>query len=195
MSNTTATPRLPAPPPSCRSPPRVIEKIVLAALEEDNPRGDLTGNTLIPAHAHATAAVIAREPGICAGLETFIAAMKLSDPALERTCALADGDAFAAGDTLVTVTGPARGLLAGERVGLNLLQRLSGIATATAAFVAGGRREPAPGSWTPARPRRGCACWNATRCAAAAGTTTATTSPRRSWPRTTTWPCWAPAPS
>ena len=116
-------------------PARAIEKIVLAALAEDNPRGDLTGNVLIPAHATATAAVIAREPGICAGLDTFIAAMKLTDPALELHPALADGDAFAAGDTLITVSGPARGLLAGERVGLNLLQRLSGIATATAAFV------------------------------------------------------------
>ncbi|GAA1860830.1 carboxylating nicotinate-nucleotide diphosphorylase [Paeniglutamicibacter psychrophenolicus] len=116
-------------------PARAIEKIVLAALEEDNPRGDLTGNVLIPAGTTATAAVIAREPGICAGLETFIAAMKLTDPALELTPALADGEPFATGDTLVTVSGPARGLLAGERVGLNLLQRMSGIATATAAFV------------------------------------------------------------
>lgn len=117
-------------------PARVIQKIVLAALEEDNPRGDLTGNTLIPAHTTATAAVIAREPGICAGLDTFITAMKLTDPALELVPALADGDSFAPGDTLITVSGPARSLLAGERVGLNLLQRLSGIATATAAYVA-----------------------------------------------------------
>lgn len=116
-------------------PARAIEKIVLAALEEDNPRGDVTGNVLIPESTTATAAVIAREPGICAGLQTFIAAMKLTDPALELRPALADGDAFTTGDTLVTVSGPARGLLAGERVGLNLLQRLSGIATATAAFV------------------------------------------------------------
>jgi nicotinate-nucleotide pyrophosphorylase (carboxylating) len=135
LSNTTA-------PAQARTmtvmpvPARAIEKIVLAALEEDNPRGDLTGNTLIPAQATATAAVIAREPGICAGLDTFIAAMKLSDPALELVPALADGEAFAAGDTLITVTGRARGLLAGERVGLNLLQRLSGIATATADYVA-----------------------------------------------------------
>lgn len=135
MSNTTAT----APIRTMTVvpvPARAIEKIVLAALEEDNPRGDLTGNTLIPAHTTATAAVIAREPGICAGLDTFIAAMKLSDPALELVPALADGEAFTAGDTLITVTGPARGLLAGERVGLNLLQRMSGIATATAAYVA-----------------------------------------------------------
>ncbi|MFJ6416980.1 carboxylating nicotinate-nucleotide diphosphorylase [Paeniglutamicibacter sp. NPDC091659] len=116
-------------------PARAINEIVLAALAEDNPRGDLTGNVLIPADARATASVIAREPGTCAGLDTFIAAMKLTDPALELTPALADGDEFAAGDTLITVTGPARSLLAGERVGLNLLQRMSGIATATRAHV------------------------------------------------------------
>ncbi|MFF5793834.1 carboxylating nicotinate-nucleotide diphosphorylase [Paeniglutamicibacter sp. NPDC012692] len=116
-------------------PARAINQIVLAALAEDNPRGDLTGNVLIPADARATASVIAREPGTCAGLDTFIAAMKLTDPTLELTPALADGDEFAAGDTLITVTGPARGLLAGERVGLNLLQRMSGIATATRAYV------------------------------------------------------------
>ncbi|MFC5131063.1 carboxylating nicotinate-nucleotide diphosphorylase [Paeniglutamicibacter kerguelensis] len=116
-------------------PTRAINQIVLAALAEDNPRGDLTGNVLIPADAQATASVIAREPGTCAGLDTFIAAMKLTDPALELTPALADGDEFNTGDTLITVTGPARGLLAGERVGLNLLQRMSGIATATRAYV------------------------------------------------------------
>ncbi|MGL3806007.1 carboxylating nicotinate-nucleotide diphosphorylase [Paeniglutamicibacter sp. R2-26] len=129
MQNTTTV--LPLPVPS-----RAINQIVSAALAEDNPRGDLTGNVLIPADARATAAVIAREPGTCAGLDTFTAAMKLTDPALELAPALADGDDFAAGDTLITVSGPARSLLAGERVGLNLLQRLSGIATATRAYVA-----------------------------------------------------------
>lgn len=124
------TPVVPLPVPA-----RVIDQIVLAALAEDNPRGDLTGNVLIPADARATAAVVAREPGTCAGLDSFAAAMKLTDPALEVTAALADGDEFSAGDTLATVSGPARGLLAGERVGLNLLQRLCGIATSTRAHV------------------------------------------------------------
>ncbi|GAA1357925.1 carboxylating nicotinate-nucleotide diphosphorylase [Arthrobacter rhombi] len=116
-------------------PYRVIRDIVEAGLAEDNPTGDLTGNVLLPADATATADVIAREPGILAGLGVFEAAMTLTDPAAAVTTALADGQRFAAGDVLATVTGPARAVLAGERVGLNLLQRLSGIATATRAFV------------------------------------------------------------
>ncbi|WP_183512053.1 carboxylating nicotinate-nucleotide diphosphorylase [Paeniglutamicibacter cryotolerans] len=116
-------------------PDRVINAIVAAALAEDNPAGDLTGNVLIPAGATATADVVAREPGICAGLSVFAAAMKLTDPQLVVSPALADGQSFAAGDVLATVTGAARSLLAGERVGLNLLQRLSGIATLTRGFV------------------------------------------------------------
>ncbi|MDO5744835.1 MAG: carboxylating nicotinate-nucleotide diphosphorylase [Micrococcaceae bacterium] len=135
MSN-TATQATIRPATLLPVPARTINKIVSAALEEDNPRGDLSGNVLIGADAQARAAVIAREPGICAGLETFIAAMKLCDPALELVPALADGEHFTTGDTLITVSGPARGLLAAERVGLNLLQRLCGIATSTAAFVA-----------------------------------------------------------
>lgn len=116
-------------------PYRVIRDIVEAALAEDNPTGDLTGNVLIPAGATATADVVAREPGILSGLAVFEAAMTLTDPAATVTTALADGRPFAAGDVLATVTGPARAVLVGERVGLNLLQRLSGIATATRAFV------------------------------------------------------------
>lgn len=116
-------------------PYRVIRDIVEAALAEDNPTGDLTGNVLIPADATATADVVAREPGTLSGLAVFEAAMTLTDPATAVTTALADGRAFAAGDVLATVTGPARAVLAGERVGLNLLQRLSGIATQTRTFV------------------------------------------------------------
>jgi nicotinate-nucleotide pyrophosphorylase (carboxylating) len=62
--------------------------------------------------------------------------MTLTDPAIEVDLAVADGDAFEAGDTLATVTGPARAVLQGERVALNFVQRMSGIATLTAAFVA-----------------------------------------------------------
>ena len=116
-------------------PTRVLEPIVAAALAEDAPTGDLTGAVLIPADATATADVVAREPGICAGLDAFRAAMELTDPTLAVEVRKADGDAFAVGDVLATARGNARGLLAGERVGLNLLQRLSGIATATRAYA------------------------------------------------------------
>lgn len=116
-------------------PQRVVENIVEAALAEDNPTGDLTGNVLLPADATATADVIAREPGIASGLGVFATTMVLTDPAITVDLALADGQPFAAGDVLATVSGSARSVLAGERVALNLLQRLSGIATLTRAFV------------------------------------------------------------
>jgi nicotinate-nucleotide pyrophosphorylase (carboxylating) len=123
------------PPATWPVPARILGPIVDAALAEDAPSGDLTGSVLIPANATARADVVAREPGTCAGLEAFRSAMLASDPTLEVRFVAVDGARFEAGDTLATVTGNARAVLAGERVGLNLLQRLSGIATATAAFV------------------------------------------------------------
>lgn len=117
-------------------PRAALERIVSAALAEDAPSGDVTADILIPAGATATGHVTAREPGVVAGLAAFSEAMRQVDPTTVVTPAIPDGAAFAAGDVVLTVTGPARAVLTGERVGLNLLQRLSGIATATAALVA-----------------------------------------------------------
>ncbi|WP_313543419.1 carboxylating nicotinate-nucleotide diphosphorylase [Leifsonia aquatica] len=114
---------------------QIIETVVRAALVEDAPWGDLTSQLLIPESAYATARLVAREPGTFAGGEVFAAAMTLTDPAIEVALDRADGEEFAAGDTLATVSGPARSVLQGERVALNFTQRMSGIATLTAAFV------------------------------------------------------------
>lgn len=114
---------------------QIIETVVRAALVEDAPWGDLTSQLLIPESAYATARLVAREPGTFAGGEVFAAAMTLTDPAIEVVLERADGEEFAAGDTLATVSGPARSVLQGERVALNFTQRMSGIATLTAAFV------------------------------------------------------------
>lgn len=115
---------------------RQIERVVAAALEEDAPWGDVTSAYLIPADAVATADLVAREPGVFSGGDVFAAAFALTDPRISVALAAADGDRFAAGDVLATVSGPARGVLTAERVGLNLVQRLSGIATLTARYVA-----------------------------------------------------------
>ncbi|WP_158864904.1 carboxylating nicotinate-nucleotide diphosphorylase [Leifsonia sp. AG29] len=115
---------------------QTIHDTVRAALVEDAPWGDLTSSLLIPADAAATAALVAREPGTFAGGEVFAAAMTLTDPDIAVTLEVADGDRFEAGATLATVTGRARSVLQGERVALNFVQRMSGIATLTAAFVA-----------------------------------------------------------
>lgn len=113
-----------------------IDLVVRAALDEDAPWGDLTSEALIPADAVATAELRARESGVFSGGEVFTAAFALTDSRIDIDLRVSDGEAFAAGDVLASVTGPARGVLQAERVGLNFTQRMSGIATLTAAYVA-----------------------------------------------------------
>ena len=113
-----------------------IERVVDLALEEDAPFGDVTSQTFIPAGALATADLVAREPGVLAGAEVFSIAMSRRDYAVKVTNSLADGATFPAGEVLASVFGPARSVLQAERVALNLLQRMSGIATLTARYVA-----------------------------------------------------------
>ena len=115
--------------------PGLYEPIVLAALREDAPWGDLTSQAFVPAEARATADLVAREAGVLSGSEIFAAAMRLTDPTLQVRTHVEDGSVFAPGVTLATVTGSARSILQAERVALNFVQRLSGIATLTARFV------------------------------------------------------------
>ena len=117
-------------------PALLIEPAVRAALEEDLGRaGDITSALTIPDGAMATARLVARKPGHVAGLNCAQMAFRLVDPALRFTAAIADGDAVVPGALLATIAGPARSLLTGERVALNFLGHLSGVATATAALV------------------------------------------------------------
>lgn len=115
--------------------PAHIDRIVAAALEEDAPWGDLTSEYLIPAEATAQADLVAREPGVFSGGAVFAAAFRLTDPRIEVELLVDDGAVFAAGDALATVAGPARGVLTAERIGLNFVQRMSGIATLTRRYV------------------------------------------------------------
>ncbi len=115
---------------------RHIDRVVSAALDEDAPWGDLTAQYLLPAEAQATAHLVARESGVFSGGAVFAAAFRLTDPGIEVALLADDGTPFEAGTTLATVAGPARGVLTAERVGLNFAQRLSGIATLTARYVA-----------------------------------------------------------
>ncbi|WP_337059362.1 carboxylating nicotinate-nucleotide diphosphorylase [Kineococcus sp. G2] len=114
--------------------------VVAAALAEDAPWGDVTSEALLPPGAVAHAELRAREPGVLAGtacaLAAFEQAAALSGGALLRCEFSADGTRFATGDVLGRASGTARGVLRAERVALNLLQHLSGIATGTAEFVA-----------------------------------------------------------
>ncbi|MET0976893.1 MAG: carboxylating nicotinate-nucleotide diphosphorylase [Leifsonia sp.] len=113
-----------------------IDRIVTAALEEDAPWGDITSATLIPAAATATARLVAREAGVFSGASVFEAAFRLTDARIAVSLLVQDGEPFAAGAVLAEVSGPARGILQAERIGLNFVQRMTGIATSTARYVA-----------------------------------------------------------
>lgn len=112
-----------------------LTRIVLAALEEDAPWGDLTSTTLLPAEVTATADLAAREQGVFSGGDVFASAFTLTDPALTVDLHVGEGDVFAPGDVLASVSGSARSILTAERVALNFTQRMSGIATLTAQYV------------------------------------------------------------
>ena len=112
-----------------------ITRVVRLALDEDAPWGDLTAAHFLDADAVATAALTAREAGVFAGAQLIAAVFAAVDDRICVTDLVADGTAFAPGEVLARVSGPARGIVTGERVALNLVQRMSGIATLTRRYV------------------------------------------------------------
>ncbi len=118
-------------------PDLLIDPVVRAALAEDLGRaGDITALACIDADATLTATFGARKAGTIAGLDCARLAVLAMDPAAKFKARVADGDAVAAGAVLAKVTANARALLSAERTALNLLGRLSGVATLTAQYVA-----------------------------------------------------------
>ena len=114
----------------------LLEPLVRAALAEDLGRaGDITTDAVVPANATAKAAFVARQPGTIAGLHLAELAFHLIDPALRFAIEAPDASAVDPGDTIARIEGPARGILTAERVALNFLGHLSGIATATSGIV------------------------------------------------------------
>ena len=117
--------------------PLLIESSVRAALDEDLGRaGDITSLATIPATTQARAVIAARKAGTIAGLPMAAMAFRLVDPGVRFTALVEDGAAVSPGGIVARIEGPARGILSGERVALNYLGRLSGIATLTALYVA-----------------------------------------------------------
>ncbi|GAD58710.1 carboxylating nicotinate-nucleotide diphosphorylase [Brevundimonas sp. BAL450] len=117
-------------------PPILIEPVVRAALAEDLGRaGDVTAAACIPAGTRWTAVFAARQAGTIAGLNCARLAMTTLDPEARFTAHVEDGDTVAAGTVLAEVEADARAILSAERTALNLLGRLSGIATLTRAYV------------------------------------------------------------
>ena len=116
--------------------PLLLEPIVRRALEEDLGRsGDVTSELVVPARSRAKALLLTREPGRIAGLICAEAAFRLLDATLEFRLDTRDGADAEAGASLATLQGSARAILAGERVALNFVGRLSGVATQTRALA------------------------------------------------------------
>lgn len=104
-------------------------------LNEDLGSGDLTTRLVVPEELQGTAEFVAREPGVLCGLAVVTLVFTELDPTIAVVPLIEEGSAFTSGQTLARVTGSLRGILGAERLALNLLQRLSGIATLTRAFV------------------------------------------------------------
>jgi nicotinate-nucleotide pyrophosphorylase (carboxylating) len=117
--------------------PAYVSDLIARALAEDLAGGvDVTSVATVPADQTATGDLVARADGVVAGLPVAVAVFAAVDPAVVVEPRVADGDRVRRGDVLATVTGPTRSLLTAERTALNLLCHLSGVATATAAWVA-----------------------------------------------------------
>jgi len=118
-----------------RVPARVLDRVIEAALDEDLAYGDATTDALVPAAVTARADIAARGPGVVAGLPVAARVFRAVDPTLAVTPLVNDGEQVVHGLPLLRIEGPARSILMAERVALNFLQRLSGVATMTARFV------------------------------------------------------------
>ena len=116
--------------------PLQYRPLIEAALREDlGGAGDVTTEAVISVSTVTAARLVARQGGTIAGLEMALEAFRILDPAVEATTLVADGERVDAGAVLATLSGRARAILTAERTALNLLGRMSGIATATAVVV------------------------------------------------------------
>jgi nicotinate-nucleotide pyrophosphorylase (carboxylating) len=105
------------------------------ALREDLAQGDITSEATVPARQQARATLLAKQDGVISGIETARGVFARVDPSLAFESLVADGNRVARGTRLARISGDARSILAAERTALNLIQRLSGIATVTARYV------------------------------------------------------------
>lgn len=108
-----------------------LEQLLRQFFLEDIGDGDVTSETIFPAHERASGMFMAKADGVVAGVGIIAAGYQLLDPRVEVTIMKQDGERVQAGETIAVASGPVGPLLSGERVILNLLQRLSGIATVT----------------------------------------------------------------
>ncbi len=117
-------------------PDNLLKPFVRAALAEDlGGKGDITTDAVISANLEWRGAFVARQPGIVAGIDLARLAFQVLDPKVKFKPRLKDGSKVKPGDVMATVRGPARAIITGERVALNFMSHLSGIATATQKLV------------------------------------------------------------
>lgn len=116
--------------------PLQVRRLIEAALEEDVASGDPTTEALVLGQEYGRAEAVARAPGVLAGTWVFAAVLTTYDPRLQVDPLRAEGSQVAPGEGVVAVSGSLASILKAERVALNFLQRLSGIATETARYVA-----------------------------------------------------------
>jgi nicotinate-nucleotide pyrophosphorylase (carboxylating) len=116
---------------------------IAAALKEDIGQGDVTTDFFVPATLHAIGRIIARERAVVAGTGTAAEVFRQVDPSIDTQILRPDGDEVVGGDVMIEVRGLARSILKAERVALNFLQRLCGIATLTRQFVETIKNHPA----------------------------------------------------
>jgi nicotinate-nucleotide pyrophosphorylase (carboxylating) len=115
--------------------PERVRRIVRLAVEEDVGARDATTEATVDADARATGVFVARQPLLIAGLDVALEVFRIVDPKIGWETRAREGDRFDTGNAIASVTGSARAILTGERVALNFLQRMSGIATLTRGFV------------------------------------------------------------
>ena len=112
-----------------------VQELIRRALEEDIQRGDATTNAIVDETTSANAAWMAKETGIIAGLDVARLVYQEFDTEFEWNCHCEDGDQISAGKTVVEMQGTCRAVLSAERIALNIVQRMSGIATMTNRYV------------------------------------------------------------
>jgi nicotinate-nucleotide pyrophosphorylase (carboxylating) len=112
-----------------------INALVERALREDIGNGDVTTRAIVSSEANVTGHLVVNEPGVVAGIEVAAMTYAAVDERIRFAPSLNDGDHAVSGTSVGTVAGPASGILAAERVALNFMQRMSGIATMTRKFV------------------------------------------------------------
>ena len=117
-------------------PKYIVDDLIARALAEDIGRGDLTTDALIYSESRSAARIVAREAGVVAGLDLAAAAFRSLDPDVAFDIVAGDGRTVAAGDVIARVAGKTRALLSAERVALNFMTHMSGIATLTSQYVA-----------------------------------------------------------